>query len=183
MANSGLVLASATFETRKYCGDFVMPSGANVFQISSHTHRHGVNFQIWEPPNSSCTAGEGCPEGPPAQLIYTSTEYSDPVQLELDPPVLYSGNNTNRRFRYCSTYDNGAAPGSPTVKMNANPLTSCGTSVRACMSGPNKGVVCGGSDAFCDSSPGAGDGSCDACPVIGGFTSEDEMFVFLATYY
>jgi hypothetical protein len=154
-----------------------------VFEISSHTHRHGVNFRIWEPPNAPCTAGESCPEGPPGQLIYTSTEYSDPLQLSLEPPVLYNGSTSNRRFRYCSVYDNGAAPGSPEVKRNSNPLTSCSTSVRACMDGPNKGLLCGGNDGSCDTSPGAGHGACDACPVVGGVTTEGEMFVFLATYY
>ena len=92
-------------------------------------------------------------------------------------------NTNDRRFRYCSEYDNGATPTSPLVKMNSNPLASCSTGVRVCLDGPNKGVLCGGSDSFCDSSPGAGDGECDACPVVGGVTTEGEMFVFLATYY
>ena len=29
--------------------------------------------------------------------------------------------------------------------------------------------------------PGAGDGFCDACPISGGLTSDDEMFVALGT--
>ncbi len=51
------------------------------------------------------------------------------------------------------------------------------------MDGPYKGVLCGGNDAFCDSTPGAGDGLCDACPVHGGVTTEDEMFVLLGSYF
>ena len=34
-------------------------------------------------------------------------------------------------------------------------------------------------DASCDSAPGAGDGSCDACAITAGITSDDEMFVLL----
>jgi hypothetical protein len=33
-----------------------------------------------------------------------------------------------------------------------------------------------GDDAACDSSPGAGDGSCDACSITGGVTTGNEMF-------
>ena len=38
--------------------------------------------------------------------------------------------------------------------------------------------VAGAEDnAACDSSPGAGDGRCDACPITSGQTTENEMFV------
>ena len=69
------------------------------------------------------------------------------------------------------------------MKRNSDPLRGCEVGVRACMNGPNKGELCGGSDAFCDSSPGAGDGECDACPIIGGVTTEDEMFIMLGLRY
>jgi len=36
-------------------------------------------------------------------------------------------------------------------------------------------------DAACDTSPGAGDGMCDACPITSGATSDDEMFVLRGT--
>lgn len=32
-----------------------------------------------------------------------------------------------------------------------------------------------GDDAICDTSPGAGDGSCDGCSITGGVTTENEM--------
>lgn len=171
------------FETREYCSNYVIPSGASLFGLSSHTHRFGVRFRIWEPPNANCSVST-CTPGAPGQLIYESTEYSDPVQLRFDPPVVYNGSTTNRRFRFCSEYDNGSTPTSPPVKLNSNPLgTGCAIAQRQCTDGPNKGVLCGGSDAFCDSAPGAGDGSCDACPAVGGITTEDEMFVLLGAYY
>ena len=35
----------------------------------------------------------------------------------------------------------------------------------------------------CDSTAGAGDGFCDACPLVGGVTTEDEMFILLGHYF
>jgi hypothetical protein len=48
----------------------------------------------------------------------------------------------------------------------------------ACVAG-KVGAVCNGADdkASCDSTPGASDGWCDACPITSGQTTEDEMFV------
>ena len=37
-------------------------------------------------------------------------------------------------------------------------------------------------DAQCDSSPGAGDGSCDACTVTFGISTDDEMFVLTGSF-
>ena len=171
------------FESREYCKNFTIPFGRDLFQLSSHTHRFGIQFRIWEPPNSSCSPG-ACPPGSPGQLIYDSRDYADPIQLQFDPPIPFNTSTVNRRFRYCSLYDNGSTPTSPSVKRNSNPLGSgCGTAVRSCMDGPNKGLVCGSDDSFCDSAPGAGDGECDACPVVGGVTTEDEMFILLGAYY
>ncbi len=171
------------FETREYCANYVIPSGRTLFGLSSHTHRFGKRFRIWEPPNSSCSSGS-CPPGPAGQLVYESSSYSDPLQLVIDPPITYTGSTTNRRFRFCSEYDNGSTPSSPHVKLNSNPLGSgCGVAARRCTDGPNKGVLCGGSDSFCDTIPRAADGSCDACPALGGFTTEDEMFILLGAYY
>jgi len=62
----------------------------------------------------------------------------------------------------------------------------CTDSVVTCANESRKGELCGGQpdpDAFCDTEPGAGDGDCDACPVRGGTTTEDEMFILLGDYY
>jgi hypothetical protein len=37
-------------------------------------------------------------------------------------------------------------------------------------------------DHSCDSSPGAGDGRCDACTSGFGVTTDDEMFVLVGSY-
>ena len=171
------------YETEEYCANFVIPNNSNLFQLSSHTHRFGVHFRIWEPPNSSCSSGS-CQPGSPSQLVYNSTDYSDPEQVVFDPPVHYSGNTNNRRFRFCSLYDNGSAPGSPPIKQASNPVGSgCSVGSRQCLGGATPGADCNGNDSVCDSFPGAGDGVCDACPVTGGFTTEDEMFIMLGLYY
>ena len=46
-----------------------------------------------------------------------------------------------------------------------------------------KGNPCHGDHSVCDSTPDAGDGVCDACFAMGGFTTEDEMYIFLGSYY
>jgi hypothetical protein len=47
----------------------------------------------------------------------------------------------------------------------------------ACLGGTNAGALCGGNNAVCDS------GVCDACPVVGGVTTEDEMFIFIGSFF
>jgi hypothetical protein len=53
----------------------------------------------------------------------------------------------------------------------------------SCLSGPKKGQACAGDHRACDSAPGANDGVCDACPLFGGVTTEDEMFILLGSYF
>jgi len=181
------------YGTQEVCRTYTVEQNARVFHINSHTHRWGVRFRVWEPPNIPCfpdADGNGCSPGDPSQLIYFSTEYTDPVDLKFDPPVLYDSPNTNdRTFLYCSLYDNGSTVSSPTVKRqstspeapgNLGPFVSggpCDNSTVACLGGTNAGTLCNGNGAVCDS------GICDACPVRGGVTTEDEMFILTGTYY
>jgi len=112
------------------------------------------------------------------------------VQLGFDPPRLFdSANPDDRTFLYCSLYDNGSTVISPTVKRQSTspeapgglgPFVSvgpCGNDTVSCLGGADAGTFCGGNDAACDS------GVCDACPVHGGVTTEDEMFIFIGSYY
>lgn len=46
-----------------------------------------------------------------------------------------------------------------------------------CIGGPQHDQLCNGNAAACDSSADANDGDCDACPLTGGFRTEDELFV------
>ena len=112
------------------------------------------------------------------------------MQLNFSPPVLYdSADPDDRTFLYCSVYDNGSTPTSPAVKRQSTspsapgglgpfaPGGPCDDTETTCFGGANAGTACNGNDAVCDS------GQCDACPVRGGVTTEDEMFIFIGTYY
>jgi cysteine-rich repeat protein len=206
------------FEAREYCATFTIPDGGNLFWLSSHTHRHGVRWRTWGPPNDQCTSGSACvpvcdpgsagcscdpgdvcaPPGPSGddRLMYYSTVYNDPVQLAVDPPLLFNGNGDARRFLFCGLYDNGSTDQSPSVKRQSTspnpPLPiggPCSDDVKACInpdSPAKQGQPCGleaDPDRFCDSAPGAFDGLCDACPLSGGFTTEDEMFILLGNFF
>lgn len=172
------------FQTREYCDQYIAPSGANIFHLGSHMHKRGVLFRIWEPPNSSCGSGCTAPAGAPT---YTSTDYSDPLQLYFDPPNVYTGTTNNRRFVYCALYDNGASDIQEVKRRSTSPPVliggPCALNETRCIGGPQHDQLCGGNDAFCDSSPGSGDGDCDACPLRGGLATEDEMMIMLGTYY
>ncbi len=132
------------FEKREYCRTYTIPQHGRLFQLSSHTHRFGVRWRTWFPPNEPCLPGcppaivnFGCewnanlplcedllPEygtdafdvavGPPD---YVSTRYNDPLNLDLSPPLAYDSPNVeDRTFLYCAQYDNGSTETSPPVK-------------------------------------------------------------------
>ena len=229
------------FETREYCQTYTVPLDSRVFNISSHTHYRGVRFRVWMPPNDVCTLTNltdtalpcsdtdgdrlaDCPCGPgdPDQLLYYSTSYTDPISLEIAPPMSLGPSEEDRTFLYCSLYDNGSTPESPAVKRQSTspesppfklgnltsgedfvfggpcpnedtPIFALSGDVQGglgwipgvrCMDNTDKkGIPCHGDHSVCDSTPDAGDGVCDACFAMGGFTTEDEMYILLGTYY
>jgi hypothetical protein len=183
------------FESREYCRTYTLPAGASLFQLSSHTHRHGILWRTWAPPNTPCVPGDAAcvPRGDTP--IYLSTEYTDPLQLTFDPPITHGTGSSAaalaaRTYLYCSVYDNGAG-GGPAVKRQSTSPTPpgglpfggpCIDGQLQCI-GPKQGTLCGGIASLCDSFPSAGDGDCDACPLKGGVTTEDEMFILLGNYF
>ena len=185
------------FEKREYCRTHTLPKGARLFQFSSHTHKRGELFRIWGPGITQECGNErpikpaDCqPEAGPS--IFTTTDYSDPMVLTFDPPVAFDGDDpSTRRYKFCTRYDNGAdvplevkrRSTSPTPPLFVAPGGPCRVEDAACLSGPRKGELCNGDNRFCDSAPGANDGSCDACPLRGGVTTEDEMFILLGLFY
>ena len=206
------------FETREHCHTWTAEQGTRIMRLSSHTHRFGVNWRTWGPPQEPCapdgdfggvigSGAETCPTPPvDEQPIYVSTEYSDPVQLYPDPPMaLDSPNEADRTFKFCALYDNGSTPESPSVKRQSQspaptpieiefggevvsyPLGGpCADFALSCIAGPNQGERCHNEAdpaTFCETAPGAGDGECDACPVRGGTTTEDEMFILLGDFF
>ena len=177
-ADQILSISIPAYETREFCGSWTAPKGARVFNLLSHTHERGKRFQIFDPEGG---------------LIYENLVYNDPLNLYIDPPmVLDSDDEAERTLSYCAEYNNGVDedgnPDPTTVKRYSeipqNSFFVGGCVPTHCWSG-NVGAPCGGvgDHATCDSSPGAGDGLCDACTVSGGVSTEDEMFLILGAYW
>jgi hypothetical protein len=121
-------------------------------------------------------------------LFYTSITYADPLILSFNPPMQLGGTDRldeERTLTYCAEYDNGFLDPS-TVKRNSRvPTNGVPCSPTHCAEG-NVGDPCAGGsrverDRSCDSAPGRGDGFCDACRVTFGVTTDDEMFVLVAS--
>ncbi|HVO26076.1 MAG TPA: hypothetical protein VMW56_20870 [Candidatus Margulisiibacteriota bacterium] len=201
------------FQQQEICNVHVVEDGAQLFSLSSHMHQRGKRFRIFRGSfNCSGGARAGqvcsplspdmCPDGACVDqnagaagdgLLYTSLIYNDPTVLRFDPPLAFSGADANRALTYCALYDNGFTDPSTVKRRSTSPGTPLGgfggpcNPATNCVSG-KLGAACTGltqkqRDASCDSTPGAGDGFCDACPLTGGVTTEDEMFVLLGSYY
>ena len=133
---------------------------------------------------------------PDESLLYNSLSYSDPAVARFDPPLRLGGvgsTDAARTLTYCALYDNGASDPAQVKRQSTSPLPTANfpggpcLTPQGCTAG-RVGATCGGNtpaerDASCDSSPDAGDGDCDACPVAFGTTTEDEMFVLLGAFY
>jgi hypothetical protein len=90
----------------------------------------------------------------------------------------------SRTFKYCAIYDNGFTdPATVKRRSTAPPEGPCRVGELVCADGPRRGEPCAGDHARCESAPGAGDGDCDACPVRGGVTTDDEMFAVIGSFY
>ena len=163
-----------------FCNDHVFPIGSRVFHLFAHMHKHGEHF--W------ATLADGT-------QIYETFSFSDPTQQRYDPPLAFdSPDRADRTVRYCATYNNGIKPdGSPDTELVTR-LSRIPASAKGQIGGTCKpvactagkvGAACNGADdhATCDSSPGAGDGECDACPITGGESTQNEMFVLFGAQY
>ena len=155
--------------------DFAATKQAYLFDLSSHTHRHGKHFWVTDPQHGD-------------RIIYDSFVYNDPIDQRFDPPLVF---NRGDKLHYCSRFSNGLADdGSPDtalvtrashVPVDAPSFSHC-TAV-ACVAGKMSPPASCAHDADCDSSPGAGDGVCDACPITGGESTENEMFILIGQYF
>lgn len=144
-------------------------------------------------PDASCLEQNG--RDPAQGLMYTSLIYNDPVTLHFDPPLPFTGTDVDRSLTYCAVYDNGFTNPAEVKRQSTSPTTPlpvpgfggpCAQPTN-CVAGQVRALCTGRTaaerNASCDSSPGAGDGVCDACPLTGGVTTEDEMFVLLGSYF
>jgi hypothetical protein len=174
------------FNQVQYCNTFTLPTASRLFYLSSHTHKRGKLFRAWTPPNTPCSPGPGCQPDDARTPALVTVQYSDPAQVYFDPPLVLDGDVASRTVKYCALYDNGfTVPAevkrrstSPPPPLFLAPGGPCAVAETVCLGGPHEGTVCGGNDATC--APG---GVCDACPLRGGVTTEDEMFILLGSYY
>jgi hypothetical protein len=115
--------------------------------------------------------------------------YDDPLYTYYDPPAGYSSAaEADRTFKACAVYDNGADNPLQVKRESTKPNTpacgfpgagcGCAANKRVCLGGDTQGTLCDGDDTVC----GEG-GVCDACPLLGGVTTDDEMFIPLGSYY
>ncbi len=170
------------FAQREYCATATLPQGAALFDLGSHTHKRGTLFRIWGPGVTACSPPD-CPPESGAPIALT-TQYTHPIKKVFDPPLVLPDAAMERRtFKYCSLYDNGFTDPGSVRRASSGRGTICFGGELACLDGPKRGAPCHGDDRACDSTPGARDGRCDACPVKGGVTTEDEMFILLGAYY
>lgn len=187
----------APFTSVETCATFTVPVGANMITLSSHTHQHGRDFRIWYPPNESCTAGPNCSPPTDREPDYRSFVYDDPLDQRFGEDNVLAFNSPDeedRTFRYCAIFDNGAEDPTTVRRHSQRPdsgscdfadasdgfLTPCGCTPeeRVCLGGSDQGALCGGDDASC-----GGAGICDACPLAGGVTTEEEMFAVIGSYF
>jgi hypothetical protein len=137
---------------------------------------------------------------PDDSLLYVSMVYNDPVVLRFDPPMGFRGPGSSpdeRSLTFCALYDNGYTDASK-VKLastSPNPPVNlpfpvggpCRTEEQVCATG-KIGEPCDGRgqtarNRSCDTEENPGGGSCDACPLRGGVTTEDEMFLLLGQFF
>lgn len=170
------------FTKETYCATSTLPQGARLYELSSHTHKHGERFWIHHPDGT---------------MIYENFNYNDPDVVAFDPPLEFdSANPGERTLEFCATYNNGVKDdGSPDTELvtrasrvpeSARVPGSFGTcNPVACVNEGMIGEPCNGENdnASCDTSPGAGDGFCDACNITGGESTENEMFLMIPAYF
>jgi hypothetical protein len=155
------------FTEKTYCESYEVPQNNSIAIMAGHTHRRGKRFWVTD------AAGK---------QIYENFVYNDPAYTRYDPWLDFtSADPAQRTLKFCATFNNGVKDdGTPDLDLvtRASRMpegTSC-TPV-ACVAG-KLAMPCT-TNADCDSSAGAGDGSCDACTITGGTTTENEMFVLM----
>jgi len=179
-----LINEGAEAYTKKtMCWSRTLPRGARVTSFSSHTHQRGER-SWWTMPDGET-------------VIYENLVYNDPPQYFFEEPLEFDAeDDADRTLEFCVTYNNGVGPDGepdPETVTRASRISygiggpgSRGPGTcepYACVNeGADYSINCddgarnqSGDDAICDTSPGAGDGSCDGCSITGGVTTENEM--------
>ncbi len=134
------------------------------------------------------------PRDPQASLLYVNLVYNDPLQLRFNPPHVYPGvasSADERTLTFCSLYDNGFTNPAEVKRKSTSPIPPLSFAGGPCniptnctnglVGQPCSGTGAAARNASCDST--AGDGKCDACPLKGGETTEDEMDILMGSFY
>tara|TARA_B100001093_G_C26799847_1_gene1002855 strand:+ start:280 stop:1920 length:1641 start_codon:yes stop_codon:yes gene_type:complete len=174
-------VATPPFEKKEICAELVLDQGTRLFSLSSHTHKRGERFQIFH--------SDG-------RMLYENFLYNDPTDKAFSPPLEFDSDDpAERTLRYCALFNNGvSSDGAPDIETVTRysrmpdsvniPGVPGACYPTACVAG-KVGADCLGPDDSdaCDSAPGAGDGWCDACPITGGESTENEMMLLLGDVY
>ncbi len=161
------------FQKKTVCKDYVFDQGDGLLALTSHTHKRGERFFM------SLKGGE---------QIYETFTYEEPLYKRFEPPLVFNSSDpAQRTMEYCATYNNGvSSDGSPNIetvtRLSRRPTNASACNPTACVAG-RIGASCNGKsdNASCDSAPGAGDGWCDACIIMPGGSSDDEMFILIGS--
>jgi hypothetical protein len=162
-----IAAGQAPFTRETHCANHTFSPGESITVMTFHTHRRGEHSWV---------------NHPSLGMIYENFDYNDPLYKRFDPWLDFdSPNAADRTLEYCATFNNGLREDDQpdldlVTRASRMPEGSSCTPV-ACVSG--KVAEPCARNADCDSAPGAGDGSCDACAITGGITTEDEMFVLM----
>ena len=159
---------AAPFTKEEYCFEHVFEQGTELLTLSSHMHKRGERFTIHRKSTR--------------QSLYHNPYWEDPLVTIFDPPMRFDSPDVEERtLTYCALYNNGVRPdGSPdTDLVTRNSRKARGSCEPIACAEGRIGAPCNGANdnAACDTSPGAGDGFCDACRIAGGVTSDDEMLI------
>ncbi len=167
------------FTEALYCNSMTFERGTRITEVTQHTHRFAKFFEAWLPDGTK---------------FYENSVYNDPRVVRFPTPLAFDSEDpAERTIEFCGLFNNGVAPdGSPdpeTVTRSSrtpeNQRRGAGVCEPVACAAGDIGAPCSGvgDDATCDSSPGAGDGFCDACPIQAGVSTENSMFLLLGRFY
>lgn len=160
----------APFTRKTYCEKTVVPQSYSIAMMTGHTHRRGEHFWVTDAAH---------------EKIYESFSYSDPAYTRFEPWKKFDqAEEASRTLEYCATYNNGLTKDDKpdlelVTRLSRMPKQTSCVPV-ACVAGKVTSACT--TDRDCDSTVGANDGACDACPIKGGQTTENEMFVLMPWY-
>lgn len=168
--NVFIAAGQAPFTRKTYCMTTVVPRHNSIAMMTGHTHRRGEHFWVTDAAKTK---------------IYENFDYNDPEYKRYEPWLEFTGaDDASRTLEYCATYNNGLTKDDKpdldlVTRASRMPKNTKCTPI-ACVAG--KTTAACATDRDCDSVPGAKDGSCDACAITAGQTTENEMFVMMPWY-